>query len=122
MKVFLGGTCPGWNWREELIPMLKCDYFNPLVETWSEENRLREVKERAESDYVLYTITNDMTGVYSIAEVIDDSNKKPCKTIFCNLNNDESLNLISVERLLLENGAIVFHSLENVAEYLNREI
>ena len=122
MKVFLGGTCPGWNWREELIPMLKCDYFNPLVETWSEENRLREVKERAESDYVLYTITNDMTGVYSIAEVIDDSNKKPCKTIFCNLNNDESLNLISVERLLLENGAIVFHSLESVAEYLNREI
>lgn len=122
MKVFLGGTCPGWNWREELIPMLKCDYFNPLVETWSEENRLREVKERAEADYVLYTITNDMTGVYSIAEVIDDSNKKPCKTIFCNLNTDESLNLISVERLLLENGAIVFHSLENVAEYLNREI
>ena len=122
MKVFLGGTCPGWNWREELIPMLKCDYFNPLVETWSEENRLREVKERAEADYVLYTITNDMTGVYSIAEVIDDSNKKPCKTIFCNLNNDESLNLISVERLLLENGAVVFHSLEGVAEYLNRGV
>ena len=122
MKVFLGGTCTGWNWRANFIPMLECDYFNPLVEVWSEENRLREVKERAEADFVLYTITNDMQGVYSIAEVIDDSNKRPEKTILCNLNNDASLNLISVERLLLENGAVVFHSLESVAEYLNRGI
>ena len=26
-----------------------------------------------------------MTGVYSVAEVIDDSNKRPEKTIFCYL-------------------------------------
>lgn len=120
MKVFLGGTCPGWKWRDELIPMLNCDYFNPVVENWGEENRLLEVQERATADYVLYTITNDMKGVYSIAEVIDDSNKKPTKTIFCNLNTDETLNLISVERLLLENGAQVFHSLEEVAKFLNK--
>lgn len=29
MKVFLGGTCAGWKWRDELQPLLKCDYYNP---------------------------------------------------------------------------------------------
>lgn len=23
MKVFLGGTCAGWKWRDELQPLLK---------------------------------------------------------------------------------------------------
>lgn len=31
MKVFLGGTCAGWKWRDELQPLLKCDYYNPIV-------------------------------------------------------------------------------------------
>lgn len=31
MKVFLGGTYNGSNWREKLIPNLKIDYFNPIV-------------------------------------------------------------------------------------------
>lgn len=30
-KVFLGGTCNGSIWREKLIPLLKIDYFNPVV-------------------------------------------------------------------------------------------
>lgn len=52
MKVFLGGTCAGWKWRDELQPLLKCDYYNPIVKNWSEEDRLREVHERETSDYV----------------------------------------------------------------------
>lgn len=32
MKVFLGGTCAGWKWRDELQPLLKCDYYNPMRE------------------------------------------------------------------------------------------
>ena len=27
LKVFLGGTCNGSLWRNELIPQLKIDYF-----------------------------------------------------------------------------------------------
>ena len=65
MKVFLGGTCAGWKWRDELQPLLKCDYYNPIVKNWSEEDRLREVHERETSDYVLYGITNGIKGVYS---------------------------------------------------------
>lgn len=29
MKVFLGGTCSGWKWRDQLQKMLDCDYYNP---------------------------------------------------------------------------------------------
>ena len=84
MKVFLGGTCSGWKWRDKLQPLLKCDFYNPIVRNWSEEDRLKEVHERETSDYVLYGITNGIKGVYSIAEVVDDSNKRPEKTLFLN--------------------------------------
>lgn len=28
MKVFLGGTCAGWKWRDELQPLLKAENLN----------------------------------------------------------------------------------------------
>ena len=87
MKVFLGGTCNESTWREELISLLEVDYFNPVVEDWTEECYIEELKQRKECDYCLYVITPKMTGVYSIAEVVDDSNKRPDKTVLCILNN-----------------------------------
>ena len=35
-KVFLGGTCNDSLWREELIKKLEIDYFNPVVDDWTE--------------------------------------------------------------------------------------
>lgn len=127
MKVFLGGTCSGWPWRDVLQPLLKCEYYNPIVKNWSESDRLREVEERETADYVLYGITNGIKGVYSIAEVVDDSNKRPEKTLFLNLyresnnrdNKKMAHSLKAVEKLLESNGAKVFHSGEEVAEFLN---
>lgn len=123
MKVFLGGTCSGYDWRSKLIPMLKCDYYNPIVKNWSESDRLREVHERETSDYVLYVITSGMKGIYSIAEIIDDSNKRPKKTIVCvlydGINNQMSRSLRAVVSLAIENGATVCGSLETVASFLN---
>ena len=124
MKVFLGGTCSGYKWRNKLIPMLKCDYYNPIVRNWSEEDRLKEVYERENDDIVLYTITSGMKGVYSIAEVVDDSNKRPEKVIFCNLFHEEDdkkmyHSLVAVENLLSSNGCKVFRKLEDVANYIN---
>ena len=37
-KVFLGGTCNNSTWREELIPQLKIDYYNPVVKDWTLES------------------------------------------------------------------------------------
>lgn len=123
MKVFLGGTCSGWDWRSQIIPQIKCNYYNPIVENWSEVDRLREVCERKTSDYVLYVITSGLKGVYSIAEIIDDSNKRPDKTIVCILHNgfdkQMSYSLKAVEKLAIENGAHVFASLDGVINYLN---
>lgn len=132
MKVFLGGTCSGWKWRDEFQKMLDCDYYNPIVKNWSEEDRLREVKEREESDYVLYCITNGIKGVYSIAEVVDDSYQRPEKVIFINLYKDDGSkeskqmgrSIKAVENLLKEGGIRVYsgeRALQDVAEFLNAE-
>ena len=137
-KVFLGGTCNESTWRDKLIPMLKIDYFNPVVDDWTEECYLEELRQREICDYCLYVITSLMTGVYSIAEVIDDSNKRPDKTLFCVLNKDylplnvETDNPItfnkgqmrSLERtglMVQKNGGKYFKSLEEVAHYLNND-
>lgn len=127
MKVFLGGTCSGFKWRDKLIPMLKCDYYNPIVKNWQESDRLREVKEREESDYVLYVITSGIKGVYSIAEVVDDSNKRPEKTIFCVINNgDWSKEMLhsleAVKNLVKSNNVEVFDNLKDIADFLNSKI
>ena len=123
MKVFLGGTCAGRKWRDEIIPQLQCDYYNPIVKNWSEADRLREVHERQTADIVVYTITSDMAGVYSIAEAIDDSNKRPFKTVICILydgfGKKMSHSLKAVANLAKENGAQVVESLEELVKYLN---
>jgi hypothetical protein len=72
-----------------------------------------------------------MTGVYSIAEVVDDSNKRPDKAILCVLHTDtkdgeelsfspaQTKSLAAVERMVAKNGATVFNTLADVAAYLN---
>jgi len=127
MKVFLGGTCNESTWREKLIPMLKIDYFNPVVDDWTEDDYKEEIKQREECDYCLYVITPKMKGVYSIAEVVDDSNKRPDKTIFAFLTEDDknkfdkdqikSLNKVGV--MVENNKGKYMKSLDEVATYLN---
>jgi hypothetical protein len=113
-KVFLGGTCGKSTWREELTP----------------ECQERELQERENCDYCLYVITPEMEGFYSIAEVVDDSNKRPEKTIFCVLNKENpSFNIKqlrsfrAIEKMVSSNasssGGRVFSSLKEIAEFLN---
>lgn len=140
-KVFLGGTCNKSNWRNELIEMLEIDYFNPVVEDWTEECMKEEIRQKEICDYCLYVITPRMTGVYSVAEVVDDSNKRPEKTIFCLLKEDTNpsfnfttawhlpericfdkgqlKSLEQVGKMIKNNGGKFFRTLEDVADYLN---
>lgn len=123
MKVFLGGTCNESTWREKLIPMLKIDYFNPVVKDWKPENMKGEIEQREICDFVLYVITKEMIGAYSIAEVVDDSNKRPNKTIFCYLDEGFSVeqikSLSQVRKMIESNGAKTFSSIKEIANYLN---
>ena len=128
-KVFLGGTCNESTWRGELIDMLKIDYFNPVVDDWTPECMAEELQQRKLCDYCLYVITPEMTGVYSIAEVVDDSNKHPDKTVFCVLKSANGLtfstgqikSLNSVGEMVKRNGGCFMSSLEDVANMLNGE-
>lgn len=128
-KVFLGGTCNGSKWRDGFIKSLKIDYFQPQMDDWTPQMMEEEIKQRAECDFCLYVITPKMTGVYSIAEVVDDSNKRPGKTIFCYLISDEEKSfshdqirsLEQTGKMIVKNGAIFFKSLAETADYLNNQ-
>lgn len=128
IRVFLGGTCNNSNWRDTLIKKLNIDYFNPVVKDWTPECMKKEIEERATCDFCLYTITPLMTGVYSIAEVVDDSNKRPQKTILCILSEDgnkkfdefQLRSLNQVANMVKTNGGQVFFNLNDVSSYLNK--
>jgi len=135
MRVFLGGTCANSKWREELIPKLNIDYFNPVVKNWTPKCQEEELKQREICDYVLYTLTRPYS-TYSVAEVVDDSNKRSEKTIICIYNElidykwyeklamskQELKHLDTVGKLVERNGGLYFKSLDEVANYLNNII
>jgi len=126
-KVFLGGTANRSQWRDEIIKKLKIDYFNPVVSEWTDEAYQNELKERETSDFLLYVVTPKMTGFYSIAEVVDDSNKNPKKTIFCFTETDgiatfsafqlKSLN--AVGKMVDLNGGKWAKNIDDAVEWLN---
>ena len=130
IKVFLGGTCNESIWRDELISLIgfsnKLSLFNPVVEDWNKEAQEQEIIERENCDHCLYVITPKMLGTYSIAEVVDDSNKRPEKTLFCVLVDDGELvfntsqlkSLIQVKRMVSTNGGKIFDDLDGIAAFL----
>lgn len=119
-KVFLGGTVDGFDWRKYLINRVNelgiegVELFNPIVSNWTEESRKIENEYKENCDICLYVITPFMNGVYSIAEVVDDSNKRPEKTVF-----------VHIDRIKLDDGIYEFtekmaNSMKNVEEIVNR--
>ncbi len=128
-KVFLGGTCNGSTWRDSIIPLLKIDYFNPVVENWTESDYKIELQQREICDFVLYVITPKMKGIYSICEVIEDSIKHPDKTILCVLFKDEDTvfdeaqikSFDAMKKMVINNNATVCTDLNDVVNFLNNQ-
>ena len=133
-RIFLGGTHSGNPWRSELIRMLdekKVGYFDPIVKDWNTEARIIELRERKTCEFVLYWITPEINGVYSIAEVIDDSNKRPLRTMYgfdvvSTIDSDLKLSdamvksLSAVGGMVVRNGGRWFRQLFEVADFLNK--
>ncbi len=123
MRVFLGGTM-GNPWRQQLINMLDVDYFDPTVDNWTQEHQVNESKERARCTHLLYVLTSEMQGVYTVAEVVDDSNKRSARTILCVLPDgftDHQLkSLEAVKAMVRGNGSVVLDTIDAVANYLNQ--
>lgn len=129
MRVFLGGTCNESEWRNRMMTYLNdvgVDYFNPVVDDRDSAAQANELKEREACDICLYVITPKMTGTYSIAEVVDDSNKRPEKTVFIILKSDgvatfdnyQIKSLEQVAALVKCNGARVFKDLKTAADMI----
>lgn len=128
MKVFLGGTCNESRWRNLIIPMLDIEYFNPVVADWTPACMAEELRQRVVCELCLYVVTPKMAGVYSIAEVVDDSNKQPHNTVFVRLRDDgdnrfddgQWKSLGAVAEMVERNGAMVFDNLKSASIYLNK--
>ncbi len=130
VTVFMGGTCADSTWREELMEMLDLSVvepFNPVVPDWTPECQAEEDYHRITDDICLYVITPEGTGFYSFVEAVDDSNKRPEKTILCvlqeaNGHRFEGHNLkcaLKTMKLVADNGAFVAEDLKHVATYIN---
>lgn len=127
MKVFLGGTCNGSNWRSYVVNQLhnSIKFVNP-ISSWRNEDKEKENLEKSTCDYHLYVITPKLLGIYSIAEAVYQSCTKPDKTIFCVLDSDEgtefveyqSRSIIAVKKLIQSCGVPVFSSLDDVVSHL----
>ena len=130
MRIFLGGTCNGSKWRDELTAKLNTyDYFNPVVSDWTPECQKEELRQRDIAEYVVYVITPLMAGVYSVAEVVDDSNKRK-GVVLCVLGDDDdhrwtdsqARSLFAVAKLVQDNGGTVCTTLNGLARYLNERV
>lgn len=127
-RVFLGGTVNGSTWREKLIPLLKVPFYNPVVPDWTPQDYENELHQRAVCAFLLYVLTPASKSLYSIAEVVDDSNKRPERTIFCFLLEDDVAGeytphevkaLNAIGKLIERNGAIWLRSIPEIADYIN---
>ena len=128
-RVFLGGTCNGSTWRNLIIPHLSnagIEYFNPVVDDWNADAQANELREREECTFCLYGITPKMTGVYSIAEIVDDSNKRPEKTILVVMRDDgkdrftesQWKSLEATSKMVRHNGGMAFDNLKEAVTYM----
>ena len=127
-KIFLGGTCNNDNWRNELIPFLKKEYFNPVVEDWTENCQAVENDEKENKCNIhLYIITGKMVGVYSIAEAVESVFNKTKKTFFCvftlGFTNSQIKSLKAVIKLINKQGgnAFIAKDIFSIAKIINQK-
>ena len=114
-KVFLGGTCAETTWRDELIPKLQIDYFNPVVEDWTPECQKKEEDEKEnECNIHFYCITKEMKGVFSIAEVVDSVYQDGKVTILqvkpSGFDKDQLKSLVATTDLIIKRGGTAYLS------------
>ncbi len=128
--VFLGGTCNGSTWRDELIPKLdpaRVSAFNPVVEDWNEQAQAEEDYHKENDDFTLYVLTPEMTGVYSVFELAMDSCKRPGRVVACILEERDgktfegqvAKNMKKIKKDLVKNGTLVFDNLDQIAMFFN---
>lgn len=130
MTVFLGGTCAGSTWRDELMENLNpslVDAFNPVVEDWTPECQVIEDEHKLNDDVILFVLTPESKSIYSWVEVSFAAIKDTARTVVCVLPQRngqayEGHELKAVTKALKDirhEGVPVFGNLNELSEYLN---
>ena len=118
LTVFLGGTCDNDMWRQDLIALIesKVDYYNPQkgIDEWCDADKAKEIEQRKTCDIIFYNITQ-ASSIVSIAEAIDDSNKRPERTIVCLTCTDTPMKWAAIDEMITNNGAVVVSDLDDAA-------
>ena len=124
--LFLGGSTDYrnyYNWRKDYLEQIdNIDLFDPYVKNWNDEARKNEDFHRENDDYLLFTISG--ANIFSIAELIDCSNKRHLSTIAVfdyDSIKQAGLRVNSfkaVEKMVVLNGAKAFTSHEDCIAYL----
>jgi hypothetical protein len=125
-KIFLGGTCNNSTWRSQIEKLLQVPMFNPVVSNWTKKCQEIEMDEKENKCNIhLYVITSEMTGVFSIAEVIDSVHNKTKITLLHvipdGFNKVQLKSLEAVVNLVKLRGGIAFFNkdLNKTVEILN---
>lgn len=127
-KVFLGGTCAGPDYRNELIPLLTCPFFNPVVKDWNEEAQAAEKQEKNDCGVSLFVITPSAMGSFSIAEMTEDAiSRRIDRTVVCFLNTYQGQSVTpgvarsntAIVDMLRSHGCHVAEDLQQVAHMVN---
>ena len=128
MKVFLGGNLVSTSdTLKTLKSGLKIEYFDPSSLPNDFHSFKINKEEWANCDFCLYVMTPLMKGFDNIVSVVDDSNKRPNKTIYCFIIEDSGSkftehqvkSLKAIGETVKKNGAMWFESLEEVMSFLN---
>ena len=126
--VFLGGTCNGSDWRENLVKLHDLPFLpiDPRVEYWERQHRLNEDELRENADYSIYVITPKMRGIYTFIQITEDACNRPNRTAFCILDEDDGetflprlkRNLTVSSQRWEELGATKLENLKDINDWL----
>ncbi|NOQ71135.1 MAG: hypothetical protein GQ574_03975 [Crocinitomix sp.] len=128
MKAFIGGGLGAdSDILNQLKSELKIDHFDPKTLP-RDFHSIKIVKDEWEScDYCLYVISPQMKGFDPVVDAVNDSNKRPNKTLYCFLLEDagntftdhQVKSLSTIGKMVENNGARFFESLPTAIEFLN---
>ena len=126
--IFLGGCCKT-NWRDQITEYLvknKINYFNPVVDYWTQKDRLieNEIKYHSLNKSIFYF--SEHTGIYSMAEFIDlasrfDSDLFHRPVMFFNpllISKKKRENLLNCFELVNRSGSLYEGSLDYCIEQI----
>lgn len=121
MNIFLGGTRTS-DWRgdfKKFLEQLDIQYVDPVVEDWTPDCALLEEKKKKECSHILFVITPNMKGFYSIWEMSAIAHTNPEKLIVCFVKSD----FIKTESMgieLFKNNTWDTQQIRSIAEIMHR--